>query len=45
MQASLSDTYVRQISDLTKGLSEEKLRKVLAFVREVKRNHNNHLRR
>ena len=36
MQASLSDTYVRQISDLTKGLPEEKLRKVLAFVREIK---------
>ena len=32
MQANLSDTYVRQISDLAKGLPEEKLRKVLAEV-------------
>ena len=36
MQVSTSEVYVRQISDLAKGLPEEKLRKVLAFVRKVK---------
>ncbi|MFZ2358377.1 MAG: hypothetical protein WA040_03465 [Anaerolineae bacterium] len=36
MQASASERYVQQISDLARGLPEEKLRKVLAFVRKVK---------
>ncbi len=35
MQVSTSEVYVQQISDLAKGLPEEKLRKVLAFVRKV----------
>lgn len=36
MQASTSERYVQQISDLARGLPEEKLRAVLAFVRKVK---------
>lgn len=36
MQTSTSERYVQQISDLARGLPEEKLRKVLAFVRKVK---------
>lgn len=36
MQASTSEGYIQQISDLARGLPEEKLRKVLAFVRKVK---------
>ena len=36
MQTSTSERYVKQISDIAKGLPEEKLRKVLAFVRKVK---------
>ncbi len=36
MQVSMSEGYVQQISDLARGLPEEKLRKVLAFVRKVK---------
>ena len=35
MQAS-TEVYVQQISDIARGLPEEKLRKVLAFVRKVR---------
>jgi len=36
MQASVSDKYVQQITDIARELSEEKLRSVLAFARCVK---------
>lgn len=36
MQASVSDKYVQQITDIARELSEEKLRSVLAFARRVK---------
>lgn len=36
MQASVSELYQQQISDMTKGLSEDKLRKVLAFTQRLK---------
>ena len=36
MQASTSEVYIQQISDIAKGLPEEKLRKVLAFAWKVK---------
>ena len=36
MQASVSDKYVQQITDIAKELPEEKLRSVLAFARRMK---------
>lgn len=36
MQANVSEFYQQQISDMTKGLSEDKLRKVLAFTQRLK---------
>ncbi len=36
MQASVSDVYVQQITDIARELPEEKLRSVLAFARRMK---------
>lgn len=36
MQASVSDTYVQQITNIAKELSEEELRSVLALARRMK---------
>lgn len=36
MQASVSDKYVQQITDIARELPEEKLRSVLAFARRLK---------
>jgi hypothetical protein len=36
MQASVSDRYAQQITDIAKELPEEKLRSVLAFARRLK---------
>lgn len=36
MQASVSDKYVQQITDIARELPEEKLRSVLAFARRMK---------
>jgi hypothetical protein len=36
MQASVSDKYVQQITDIARELPEEKLRSALAFARRMK---------
>lgn len=36
MQASVSDKYVQQITDIARELPEEKLRSVLALARRMK---------
>ena len=36
MQANVLELYQQQILDMAKGLSEEKLRRVLAFTRRLK---------
>lgn len=36
MQANIMELYLQQISDIARGLPEEKLRKVLAFTQRVK---------